>query len=116
MKATEIQVDGGWTGEFEHGSDLAILTLPALAPSGPGAADRYAPLMLSVLRIVSALIFMEHGTQKWLNFPPLNRPGPELASMSGAGGVIELVGGALLVLGLFSRPVAFILSGEMAIA
>jgi putative oxidoreductase len=76
----------------------------------------WAPRMLSVLRIVSALIFMEHGTQKWLNFPPLNRAAPELASMSGAGGVFELVGGALLVLGLFSRPVAFILSGEMAIA
>ena len=76
----------------------------------------WAPRMLSVLRVVSALIFMEHGTQKWLNFPALNRPGPELASMSGAGGVIELVGGALLVLGLFTRPVAFILSGEMAFA
>ena len=75
----------------------------------------WAPRMLSVLRIVSGLIFMAHGTGKWLNFPPLGRA-PELASMSGAGGVIELVGGPLLVLGLFTRPVAFILSGEMAIA
>ncbi|MBV8838306.1 MAG: DoxX family protein [Alphaproteobacteria bacterium] len=75
----------------------------------------WAPRMLSVLRIVSGLIFMEHGTFKWLGFPP---PGgnPQLATMSGAGGVIELVGGALLVLGLFTRPVAFILSGEMAVA
>jgi putative oxidoreductase len=76
----------------------------------------WAPRALSILRIVSALIFMEHGTQKWLNFPPLGRAAPELASMSGFGGVVELVGGALLVLGLFTRPVAFILSGEMAIA
>ena len=76
----------------------------------------WAPRMLSILRIVSALIFMEHGTQKWLNFPPLGRAGPELASMSGFGGVLELIGGALLLLGLFTRPVAFILSGEMAIA
>jgi len=76
----------------------------------------WAPRVLSMLRIVSALIFMEHGTQKWLNFPPLGRAAPELASMSGFGGIIELVGGALLVLGLFTRPVAFILSGEMAIA
>jgi putative oxidoreductase len=76
----------------------------------------WAPRMLSILRIVSALIFMEHGTQKWLNFPPLGRAAPEFASMSGFGGILELIGGALLVLGLFTRPVAFILSGEMAIA
>jgi len=76
----------------------------------------WAPRALSILRIVSALIFMEHGTQKWLNFPPLGRAAPELASMSGFGGVLELVGGALLAFGLFTRPVAFILSGEMAIA
>jgi putative oxidoreductase len=76
----------------------------------------WAPRVLSILRIVSALIFMEHGTQKWLNFPPLGRAAPELASMSGFGGVLELIGGALLLLGLFTRPVAFILSGEMAIA
>ena len=75
----------------------------------------WAPRFLSVLRIVSGLIFLEHGTGKWLGFPALGRS-PELASMSGAGGVIELVGGTLLVLGLFTRPVAFILSGEMAIA
>ncbi|HMK81437.1 MAG TPA: DoxX family protein [Xanthobacteraceae bacterium] len=75
----------------------------------------WAPRLLSVLRIVSGLIFLEHGTAKWLNFPSLGRA-PEIASMSGAGGVIELVGGALLVLGLFTRPVAFILSGEMAVA
>lgn len=76
---------------------------------------KWSPRMLSVLRIVSGLIFMEHGTFKWLGFPP---PGgnPQLATMSGAGGIIELVGGALLVLGLFTRPVAFILSGEMAVA
>jgi putative oxidoreductase len=76
----------------------------------------WAPRMLSVLRIISALIFMEHGTQKWLSYPPLDRPAPGIATMSGAGGLIELIGGALLVLGLFSRPVAFIMSGEMAVA
>jgi putative oxidoreductase len=76
----------------------------------------WAPRMLSILRIVAALIFMEHGTQKLLGFPPLDRPAPELLSLSGVAGVLELVGGALLVLGLFTRPVAFILSGEMAFA
>jgi putative oxidoreductase len=76
----------------------------------------WAPRVLSVVRIVTGLIFLEHGTQKWLNFPPLARPAPEFLSMSGFGGVLELVLGPLLVLGLFTRPVAFILSGEMAIA
>jgi putative oxidoreductase len=78
--------------------------------------DACAPRVLSILRIVSAMIFMEHGTQKWLNVPPLGRPAPEFLSMSGFGGILELIGGFLLVLGLFTRPVAFVLSGEMAIA
>ncbi|MFE1602929.1 DoxX family protein [Methylobacterium sp. ID0610] len=77
--------------------------------------DRYAPLALSVLRIVAALIFMAHGTQKVLGFPAHPNP-PALTSLSGIAGIFELVGGALLALGLFSRPVAFILSGEMAFA
>jgi putative oxidoreductase len=76
----------------------------------------WAPRMLSILRIVAALIFMEHGTQKLLGFPPSDRAAPELFSLIGLAGVLELVGGALLVLGLFTRPVAFILSGEMAFA
>jgi putative oxidoreductase len=76
----------------------------------------WAPRVLSILRIVAALIFMEHGTQKLLGFPPSDRPSPELFSLIGLAGLLELVGGALLVLGLFTRPVAFILSGEMAVA
>jgi putative oxidoreductase len=76
----------------------------------------WAPRMLSILRIVAALIFMEHGTQKLLGFPPSDRPGPELFSLIGLAGLLELVGGFLLVLGLFTRPIAFILSGEMAVA
>jgi putative oxidoreductase len=79
---------------------------------------KFAPQMLSVLRIVAGLIFLAHGTQKWLGFPPLapNAPTPSLSTMSGFGGVIELIGGALIVLGLFTRPVAFFLAGEMAVA
>jgi putative oxidoreductase len=76
----------------------------------------WAPRMLSILRIVAALLFMEHGTQKLLGFPPGDRPQPELFSLIGLAGVLELFGGILLVLGLFTRPVAFILSGEMAVA
>jgi putative oxidoreductase len=76
----------------------------------------WAPRVLSILRIVAALIFMEHGTQKLLGFPPGDRPQPELFSLIGLAGVLELFGGIFLVLGLFTRPVAFILSGEMAVA
>jgi putative oxidoreductase len=79
-------------------------------------ATVWAPRVLSILRIVAALIFMEHGTQKLLGFPASDRPAPELLSLSWVAGVLELFGGALLVLGLFTRPVAFILSGEMAVA
>jgi len=80
------------------------------------ALDVWAPRVLSLVRIVCGLIFMEHGTQKWLGFPPSGKPTPELFSLSGFGGMLELVGGALLVFGLFTRPVAFLLSGEMAVA
>jgi putative oxidoreductase len=83
-----------------------------------GFLTPWADKLLSVLRIVTALLFLEHGTQKIFNFPPAAKPRPfELMTLSpGLAGVLELVGGALLVIGLFSRPVAFILSGEMAFA
>src|SRR3954468_962269 len=76
----------------------------------------WAPRVLSVVRIVAALIFMEHGTAKLLGFPPSPNPAPAALSLTWFAGAIELVGGALLALGLFTRPVAFILSGEMAFA
>ncbi|HWL71073.1 MAG TPA: DoxX family protein [Geminicoccus sp.] len=75
----------------------------------------WAPRALSILRIVAALLFFEHGTQKLLGFPPHESP-PAVMSMSWIAGLLELVGGAFLILGLFTRPVAFILSGEMAFA
>lgn len=78
--------------------------------------DRWSPFMLAVLRIVTALIFLEHGTQKLFGFPPSASPLPPLLSLLGLGGVLELVGGLLLLVGLFTRPVAFILAGEMAVA
>jgi putative oxidoreductase len=76
----------------------------------------WSPRMLAVLRIVTALLFLEHGTQKLLDFPPSPNPGPPLLSLFGFQGIIEIVGGVLLVLGLFTRPVAFILAGDMAVA
>jgi|ERR671910_2383320 putative oxidoreductase len=75
----------------------------------------WAPRMLSVLRIVAGLVFWQHGVQKLLQFP-VARPGPELLSLSWFAGVIELVLAPLLIIGLFTRPVAFILAGEMAFA
>ena len=75
----------------------------------------WAPRMLSVLRIMAALLFLEHGTQKLLGFPATESQ-PALFSLFGLQGIIELVGGVLLALGLFTRPVAFILSGNMAVA
>ena len=73
--------------------------------------------LLSLLRIVAGFMFMLHGTQKLLAWPLSEpRPAVELASLMGIAGVLEVVGGLLIVLGLFTRPVAFILAGEMAVA
>jgi putative oxidoreductase len=83
----------------------------------PAFLDSWTPRVLSILRIVTGYMFMLHGTQKLLGFPPGQRPGTvDLMSLSGVAGMLELVGGALLLIGLFTRPVAFILSGEMAFA
>lgn len=78
-----------------------------------------APYFLSLLRIITAFLFVLHGTTKILGWPAEVMPGggtAPLASLAGAAGLIELVGGALLLVGLFTRPVAFLVSGEMAVA
>ncbi len=72
-------------------------------------------IMLSVLRIMAGLLFLEHGTQKILHFPP-GGIHPALTSLAGVSGLIELIGGAFLALGLFTRVTALICSGEMAVA
>lgn len=99
--------------------------------------SRFAPQMLGLLRIVAALTFLEHGTQKLLGFPAMMRmggpggpgggggtpgggggPGSDMGSMGllfMAAGVIELVGGTAILIGLFTRPIAFILAGELAV-
>jgi putative oxidoreductase len=76
---------------------------------------KWVPYALAVLRIMTALLFMAHGTAKLLGFPDLGFS-PEVLSLPWIAGLLEIVGGVLLVLGLFTRPVAFILSGEMAVA
>jgi putative oxidoreductase len=75
------------------------------------------PILLSVLRILVALLFLEHGAQKLLGFPPgMQMPMPAALTQLWFAGLIELVGGILLLLGLFTRPVAFLCAGEMAFA
>jgi len=82
-------------------------------------AKANASRMLSILRIMTGLVFMQHGLQKLIGFPPPATPGPArdfLALGGGLHGLGEAVGGLLILLGLFTRPVAFLLSGEMAFA
>ena len=76
----------------------------------------WQPQLLSVLRIMSGLLFLQHGTTKHLGFPVSGMNEIATFSMGGVAGLIELVGGVLLVLGLFTRPVAFVCSGLMAAA
>jgi putative oxidoreductase len=84
------------------------------------ARERWTDLLLAILRVVAALILMQHGSQKLFHFPPSGAPGPVaplvLMSQTGLAGILEFFGGMMLLIGLFTRPVAFILSGEMAVA
>jgi putative oxidoreductase len=77
----------------------------------------WAPYVLSLLRMVTGFLFFQHGMQKLFAYP-MAPPGgrPPLASLYGAAGILEFFGGILIMLGLFTRPVAFILSGQMAVA
>ena len=87
---------------------------------------RYAPLMLAILRIVTALVFVEHGTQKLFDFPafpprpagsggPPGGPDPMIFTLMHIAGPLELIGGIAMILGFLTRPVAFILAGECAV-
>jgi putative oxidoreductase len=77
----------------------------------------WSPRLLSVMRIVFAFLFLQHGGQKLFDFPIAKSGSPlELFSLVGLAGMLELFGGLLLLIGLFTRPVAFVLSGMMAVA
>lgn len=77
----------------------------------------WSPQILSLLRVMTGLLFLEHGTAKLLDYPHVDMfNGLQIMSLMGLAGILELVGGALVAVGLFTRPVAFILSGEMAVA
>lgn len=90
--------------------------------NGSGIVVRWrswAPQLLSILRVVVAFMFIQVGSAKWFAFPAAVMPGGGTApvgSLVWVAAVLEVVGGALLLLGLFTRPVAFVLSGEMAFA
>jgi putative oxidoreductase len=75
--------------------------------------EKRRPYILSVLRIVVALLFLEHGLQKYFGFPSAGPPMTPLLYVQGA---IEIVGGILILIGAYTRPVAFILAGDMAVA
>lgn len=77
--------------------------------------SKYAPEMLSIARVVIGLLFLEHGTSKLLNFPhgPVQ---PAMGSLIWFQGILEIVGGVLFAIGFLTRPVAFILAGDMAVA
>lgn len=81
------------------------------------ALASWRPLLLSVLRVMSGLLLLQHGTAKLLKFPVMqSMANVSLTSPGGIAGILELVGGILLVIGLFTRPTAFILSGMTAVA
>jgi len=77
---------------------------------------RWSSYLLSVLRMITAFLFMQHGGQKLFSFPVAPQTAPALMSQIGLAGILEFFGGALMLLGLFTRPAAFVLSGEMAVA
>lgn len=78
--------------------------------------SRYQPQALSILRIVTALLFIAHGTQKLLGFPAAEWGPTDLMSLMGVAGILEVVGGIAILVGFLTRPVAFVLCGFMAVA
>lgn len=91
-------------------------TVSVFDPANP----RWTGLTLSLLRVVTALVFMQHGSQKLFHYPPSGAPGPvvpfNLMSQTGIAGILEFFGGMLILFGFLTRPVAFLLCGEMAVA
>src|SRR5271155_5722962 len=75
--------------------------------------EKGRPYILSIVRIVVALLFLEHGLQKYFAFPSAGPPMTPLLYVQGA---IEIVGGILLLVGAYTRPLAFVLAGDMAVA
>jgi putative oxidoreductase len=107
----------------EKGLPKAAVALVKGGPSREGdakmfsALSRFSPHLLGILRIVAGLLFLAHGLVKLAGFPPEAQPGVQpIMTLFGLAGIIELVAGTLIMLGLFTRPAAFIAAGEMAVA
>jgi putative oxidoreductase len=77
---------------------------------------KISPCLLSIMRIAIGILFMQHGGQKLFGYPPGSPKVEHVMTLIGLAGILELVGGALIFLGFLTRPAAFILSGEMAVA
>jgi len=105
----------GWRAPVLQRRGLSAVRCPWLIELKGAPMNRWSPYLLGILRIIAAFVYMVHGTQKLFGFP-VPFPMPHLPPLFLAGGIIETFGGSLLLLGLFTRPVAFILSGEMAVA
>jgi putative oxidoreductase len=95
-----------------------MTAMPSSSSLFAPSASRWTGRMLSILRIVAGAMFVTFGTMKLFGYPPSPVPMPPipLASQMGIGAVLELVGGLLILVGLFTRPASFILAGEMAVA
>ena len=93
------------------------MTTTTITTSPSAFQEAWAPRALGALRIVAGYLFMAHGTTKLFQLPHIEMfANVPIASLAGVAGVFEVVGGALLIAGLFTRPVAFVLSGLMAFA
>jgi putative oxidoreductase len=82
----------------------------------PAFRDVWAPRLLSIVRILLGLLYLQHGLSKYFGFPAAAPQNFQVFSLLGLAGAIEIVGGLMLALGIYTRWVAFILSGEMAVA
>jgi putative oxidoreductase len=78
--------------------------------------SKYMPELLGIARLVIGLLFLEHGTAKLFGFPHAAMAQPEMGTLLWFQGIIEVVGGALFAVGFLTRPVAFLLAGDMAVA
>jgi putative oxidoreductase len=90
--------------------------MPPVNSAWPEANSVWTGRVLSLIRIMAGLLFLQHGLSKYFGFPGPRPTGFEFMSLSGLAGTIEFVGGALVTVGLFTRVAAFIMSGEMAVA
>jgi putative oxidoreductase len=108
-------IRGGKNGFKKMSQTTASSSIQSSTGSFPATLDRFAPYVLSILRILAGLLFLEHGMSKLLAWPqPL--PTPPMFALIWCAGMIEMIGGTLVAVGLLTRLAAFVMSGEMAFA